>query len=304
MDFGKILKIAWEVIWTHKVILWFGSLMAVPSIIMGLIMGVFFFFFNEENFPFFFNSYAPRPDNILPFAIVFLILFLVFIIFSYLMMALSFVGVLKGTIDLEKREDTVSFTELWSATRPYLGRVFGVFFLVFFSIFAFFGVIIFAGAIFGAVTAGLGFICLMPFFLLILPLELLAYIFASLSMTAVIAEDLGVFDAIQRGWQVFKEKFWTLVLMGIILIFIQIALNMVIMLPLQVAEFAFFFSVDMNSAFSDPREFFKVFAIIMAIVIPLTSLVQALGLSYANATWMLTYLKITLPSPNLKVEQE
>ena len=152
------------------------------------------------------------------------------------------------------------------------------------------------GAFAGALTAGLGFLCLMPLFLLILPLELIAYIFASLAMTAVVVEDLGVFDAIGRAWEVMKQKFWSLVLMGIILAFIQMALNMLIMLPMQFAQFAFIFSMDMtSSAPLDPNTFLQPFALIMVILIPLTSLVQGLGLTYANAAWILTYLDITAP---------
>ena len=214
MDYGRILKNTWKTIWKHKVIIRFGFL-------MGLVMGGFFFFFSEENFPFFYNPYAPAPDINPLFIILFFVVFLGFTIFSYAMMALSFAGVLKGTLDLGNKEDKISFGELWDATLPYIGRVFGVIFLVFFVIFLFFGVFMFFGAIVGAVTAGLGFICLMPLFLLILPLELVAYLFASLAMTAVVAEDLSTFDALQRAWEVMKQKFWSLVLMTIILLFIQ-----------------------------------------------------------------------------------
>jgi hypothetical protein len=70
MDYSKVLKNSWQTIWKHKVIIWFGFMMAIPSIIMGLIMGGFFFFFNEENFPFFFNPYASEPDINLIFIIL------------------------------------------------------------------------------------------------------------------------------------------------------------------------------------------------------------------------------------------
>ncbi len=293
MDYGRILKNTWKTIWKHKVIIWFGFLMMIPSLIIGLVMGGFFFFFSEENFPFFFNPYAPAPDINPLFIILFFVVFLGFTIFSYAMIALSFAGVLKGTLDLENKEDKISFGELWDATLPYIGRVFGVIFLVFFVIFLFFGVFMFFGAIVGAVTAGLGFICLMPLFLLILPLELVAYLFASLAMTAVVAEDLSTFDALQRAWDVMKQKFWSLVLMTIILLFIQWVLSMIIMLPMQVAQFALMFSMDMTNNVPDPSTFFRPIAILMAVFIPLASLVQGLGLTYANAAWMLTYMRLT-----------
>ena len=224
-------------------------------------------------------------------------------ILSYAMVALSFAGVLKGTFDLEKREDGISFGELWAATLPYVWRIFGVFFLVFFVIFLFFGIFMLFGAMVGAVTAGIGFICLMPLFLLILPLELVAYLFASLAMAAVVVEDLGVFDALQRAWDVMKQKFWPLVLMAIILVFIQWALSMIIALPMQAVQFFAMFSMDMTSYAPDPSSFFRAFAILMAIFIPLSSIVQGLGLTYANAAWTLTYMRLTqnLVSPETPV---
>ena len=44
MEYGRILKQAWITIWKHKVIIWFGFLMIIPSLIMALAMGGFFFF--------------------------------------------------------------------------------------------------------------------------------------------------------------------------------------------------------------------------------------------------------------------
>ncbi len=290
--------------WTHKVIIWFGLLIMIPSLIMGLLMGGFFFFFNEEISSFFFNPSAPTPDNVPLYLTLYFVFLFGFIIFSYVMMALSFAGVLKGTLDLENREDKMSFGELWRATLPYVGRVFGVFFLVFVVIFVFFGGVMFIGAILGTITAGIGFLCLMPLFLLILPLEFIAYILASLAMSAVIADDLGVFDSLRRARDVLKQKFWSLVVMGIILFFIQMALSIIIMVPMQIAQFALIFSMDMTNPMPDPSTFFKPFALLMAIFVPVSSLVQGLGLTYANAAWMLSYLEITAPSSEQEVERE
>ena len=135
--------------------------------------------------------------------------------------------------------------------------------------------------------------CLMPLFLLILPIELIAYLLASLAMAAVVVENLGVFDALRRAWDVMKQKFWPLILMAIILVFVQWALSMIIMLPMQAVQFFTMFSTDMTNYAPDPGSFFRGFAILMVIFIPLASLVQGLGLTYANAAWTLTYMHLT-----------
>ena len=292
MEYGRILKQAWMTIWKHKVIIWFGFLMMISSLLMGLVVSGFFFFFNEDNFSFFFHPYASASDINPLFPILIVIVFLGFTIFSYVMMALSFAGVIKGTFDLEQRQHSISFGELWDSTFPYIGRVFGVFFLVFFAIFLFIGIFMLFGVLVGVVTAGIGVMCLMPLFLLILPLELVAYLFASLGMPSVVVENLGVFDALRRAWDMMKQKFWPLILMAIILVFIQWALGMIIMLPMQAVQFFTMFSTDMTNYAPDPGSFFRGFAILMAIFIPLASLAQGLGLTYANAAWTLTYMHL------------
>ena len=123
-------------------------------------------------------------------------------------------------------------------------------------------------------------------------------------MSAVVVEDLGVFDAILHAKEVLKKKFWVLLLMGFILIFVQMTFNMIVMVPMQILQFFFIFSMDMTSPTPpDMSNFFTYFAIISVIFVPLSSLAQSLGLTYANAAWMLSYLDITAPS-EVKIKKE
>ncbi len=298
MDYGKILKNTWTTIWTHKVIIWFGFLMMIPTLIMGVIMVGFLFSFNEEAFSSFFNPYASTPEPNPVFIILFFVFFFGFMLLSYVAMGLSFTGVLKGTLELEKREDKISFGQLWELTRPYFWRVFGVFMLAFFTIFIFISVFMLLSSFISLLTMGLGFLCFAPLFLLIIPVEIIAYILVGLAMTAVVAEDLGVFDSFVRAWQIMKQKFWQLVLMAIILFLIQFVLGLIVMVPMQIAQFAFIFSDIANSApVLGTSTFFKPLSILMLLFIPFASLVQGFGLTYTNAAWMLTYLDITTPQP-------
>ncbi len=302
MDYGKILKGAWKTIWNHKVILWFGYLMMIPSLIMGIVMGVFFFFFNEEYFSFIFEPYASPPDISPLFPILLIIVGFGFTLLSYALIALSFAGVLKGTLDLKKREDKISFGELWGLALPYFGRILGVILLTILALFVLILLPMFLTMFLTMFTAGIGMLCMIPLFLLILPLELLAYLFISIAMAAIVAEDLGVFNAIKRAWEVTKKKFWSLILMTIILLFAQFLLYMIIMIPMQIAQFFIMFSMDLTSTASpDPDTFFRPFFIMMALFIPLISLFQGFGLTYANAAWMLTYLAST-SKPEMEME--
>ena len=80
--------------------------------------------------------------------------------------------------------------------------------------------------------------------------------------------------------------------MAIILVFIQWILSMMIMLPMQGVQYFIMFSTDMTNYAPDPAAFFKPFAILMAIFIPIASIVQGLGFTYANVSWTVTYLRL------------
>ena len=298
MNYGNILTKAWKTVWKHKVIFWFGMLMAIPSALMGIIMAGMFYSFSEEKLISFFEGNSTEPDAFLLFFILFFVSMILFTILSYATMALSFAGALKGTFELKDKEITISFRELWDASLPYVWRIFGIMAIIFIGIFSFFAVIMFLGAIFGAVTAGIGFICLMPLILLIIPLELLAFLFASITMAVVVAEDIGVFDAMRKAKNLLKQNFWPLILIGIIVGFILWAVNMVAMLPLQVAQFAFMMPMMTDPYMQDPTAFFRPFSILMAIMMPLIGIVQGLSLAYANAVWIFSYFDITAKPEN------
>ncbi len=293
MDYGKILGNAWKTIWKHKVIIWFGMLMAIPGALMGIVMGVFFYFFSDERFFSFIEGNSTEPSILWLFFALFLGSMILFSILSYATMALSFAGTFKGTFDLRDKETTISFRELWDASLPFVWRIFGIFFIIFAALFVFMVIIMFLFSIVGAITAGIGLICMMPFMLLIIPLELIAFLFASIAMTVVVAEDIGVFDAMRKAGEILKQKFWYLILMGVIVFFIMWAVSMVFMLPLQIVQFTFMTPIMSDPYMQDPTAFFQPFSILMAIMMPLMSIVQGLTLTYANAVWMFSYLDIT-----------
>ena len=298
MNYGDILTKAWKTIWKHKVIIWFGMLMAIPSALMGIVMGAIFYSVTEENLISFFEGNSQEPETFLFIFLIFFVSMILFTILSYAMMALSFTGALKGTFDLKEKGTTISFHELWDASLPFLWRIFGIMAIIFIGVFSFFAIIMFLGTIFGAVTAGIGFICLTPLILLIIPLELIAFLFAAIAMTAVVIEDIGVFDALRKAKDMLKEKFWPWILMGVIVGFIVWGVSMIAMIPMQIAQFAFMMPMMTEPYIQDPTAFLRPFAILMIVMMPLMGIVQGLSLSYANAVWVFSYIDLTTKTEN------
>ncbi len=292
MDFGNILSTTWKTIWKHKVILWFGLLVVTLPVLLSIFIGGAFAFFTPENIGTFFETSFDNGLLILFMAVAYLTIMAL----AFALYALSLAGVTKGTLELKDKEDTLSFGKLWDASFPYLGRVIGVLLTVGFAFFLVFSLPLIFGALVGALTAGLGFLCMMPLMLLIMPLGLVAYLLLSLSTASVVVDDLGIFDAIQRAWGLMRQKFWSLVLMAVILYFIQMAVGMIIMVPMQVMQFAFM--IPMSSGEIDPDTFFRFYGIAMTFFIPISAAVQSLGMTYVNAAWALTILDISSSTPD------
>lgn len=297
MNYGNILTTTWKTIWKEKTILWFGMLMVIIPVLAGLVIGGAIIFISVEQIERFFESDFSNVATL-----IFFILYFLFLASSIFLAALSYAGTMKGTLMASQGSEELDFSALWEASLPYFWRMLGVMFSVGFA-FMLIAIIpfIFLGFV-GALTAGIGFLCVFPFMLLFIPLGIVAYLMLSLSMAALIAEDETVFESIQRAWGVLKAKFWSLVLMAVILYFIQMAIGMIIAIPMNAIQFAFIF--PMQTAEQDPEIFLRLFGILMAFFIPLSSIMQSLGLTYVNGAWLLSYLEASQAPTTHETENE
>ena len=297
MNYGNILTTTWKTLWRNKAIIGFGMLMMIPPAFVGLFVGVLFAFTSEARMNAFFESDLGGLT-----ALVFVLVYFLVIGLTLLTSALSFSGSLKGMLIAQNSTIPLSFSELWEASLPFMWRMLGVMFSIGFVLMLLYMVPVLLISVVGAVTAGLGFICLFPLLLLLIPFGAISYMVFSLSMAALVAEDGGVFSSIQRGWDVMKSKFWPLVLMTVILYFIQMGIGMVIAIPINIFQFALI--LPMQSGNVDPDQIFRFMGILFAIFLPLSSLLQGLGLTYVNGAWMLSYLEVTAETPAPPTEED
>lgn len=298
MNYGNILTTTWKTIWKEKVIIWFGMLMMVAPALFGIIFGGVLAFSSTQKIERFvesdFGSIA---------ILIFFFAYFFFIAFTIFTAAISFAGAFKGTLMAQNPNISLNFSALWEASLPYLWRMLGVMFSVGLVLGLLYLVPMLFLVLFGVLTAGIGFLCAVPFILLFIPLGLVAYLILSLSMAALIAEDGTVIDAIQSAWAVLKAKFWPLVLMTIILYMLQFGVGMVIAIPMNIIQFAFIIPLETGNV--DPDTMLRYFGIFMAFFIPLSSIVQSFGLTYVNGAWMLSYLEAgQAPAPPAETEDE
>ena len=280
MPYFEILAQTWKLLWKHKVILVFGLLaMLVPGL-MGLLMGGAMWFFSVDNF----GQFERMLNNESWFILVWFGFFGLFMLFSFLATGVGWTGVFKGTFEVEKRKQNITFSELWGISWPFIGRVLGILLLVGLGMMLVFMV----PAILGVVTAGLAFMCMLPLMVVLIPLSFLAQMYMSLCMAVSVADDASMFLAIQRAWDVTRKSFWPLVLMSLLLYLVQMAAGMVIAIPAWGAQMLFM--IPLMSENARPETMFTFFGIFMLVFMPLSFLIQGAAQTYVNSAWMLVYL--------------
>ena len=288
MNYGNILTTTWKTLWREKVIIWFGLLMMLLPTLIGLIVGGVVTFSSFDALERFFSSDINNLGMV-----IFFFVYLFVIAASIFMAALSFTGTMKGALMAQGNTTPLTFGELWDASMPYLWRMLGVMFSVGFVLMLIYMLPVILMALIGIITAGIGFLCVFPLMLLVLPLGLVGYLLLSLSMAALIAEDGNVFETIQQAWAVMKANFWPLVLMTVILYFIQMAFGMIVAIPMYIVQFGFMFSMDPGSI--DPETLFHYFGIFFALYVPFSAILQSISLTFVNGAWMVSYTETSAP---------
>lgn len=285
-DFSEILTRAFQITWKHKVLWLFSALPALASFLIFPIMFVPMFFMGESfnNTPFFVDSPV--------YGILFFLFFIFIFLFSYVLYGISSAAVVLGAKRADKGEERFTFSELFNDSKPYWWRVLGVLLLIGLGVSAVFLVIFGCMSLFGAVTAGIGFICMFPFMLLMYPLMMVLYAIIEESQVAVVADDVGVTEAIKRGWELVRANFWPIVLISLI-VYVGISiLTSIVMLPLMSPMFLIPFLADSGTDLS-PRTMMLVMGGFSLVFIPLMALIQGITITFMKSTYTLVYLRLT-----------
>ncbi len=286
-DFGEALGQMWKIGWRHKV-LWVFQVLPMLVYLLMLPVSVFA---NPAISMFMPEPYKQWAQE--PWMFGVLIGMSVFILAPMLLVtAYARSATILGAIQADKGAEKLSFRKLSSESLPYLFRIAGMYFL--FSALWVATMLIFM-ALMTALTVGtmgLGFLCMMPLFFLIYPIAFVGYIIMELTQAAIIADDLGLRDALAQGWRLFRSNFLTVSIYMIILYFGLLTISSVFIFPvMMIPMMALPFTIESSGDFS--RSFF----IFMAVIFPLTTVfmfgVQAILTTFLQAAWAVAYRRLT-----------
>lgn len=263
MDYGKILRRSWDIIWNHKFMMVLGFLAALGSGSYNWSGGggnSGTSFDGSE-----FGAFPQMTENLAAVlataSVVIIGLICFFFIVGILLWLLSLTaqaGLIDGASRLDAGEK-VTFGEAFSAGWKKLGRMVGINIILFgiFAVFAIIGVVVLAGAAgisfagaassaddFTALMAGLGvgfialFCCL---FCALFIYGIIASIIYPFAQRAAVLEDKGVMDSIRRGWRVIRDNLGEVIVLLIIFFVIGLivgAVTFAVFIPVVAISFA------------------------------------------------------------------
>ncbi len=293
MDLGEVLSRAWQIVWKNKA-LWIFGILASCSGGGGGGGGNSGYQFSQGEVP---NNLGGTFNNLqdwqtaLIIGAVILFVLLVIVLVTFLS-TIGRIGLIKGTLDAEAGAESLPFGELFSASMPYFWRVFGLNLLVGVAL-AVIGIII-AGIIlfFTVITVGLGLICLIPLICLLIPLAWLIQVVLEQANIALVVEDLGILDALRKGWDVFRENLGIMVVMGLILVLGAGIVSLLIAAPLVAVVFPIVTGavVGTNQAIGGGL----LFAVLCFVTyLPVLLVLGGILRAYVGSAWSLTYLRLT-----------
>ncbi|MQC27350.1 MAG: hypothetical protein DWG76_07900 [Chloroflexi bacterium] len=313
MDFGKILTRAWHISWNNKALWLFGILASCGSQAgfggsggnfsadsssfngprnFNMPRGLQQFFLNIERS---IQSTTPEAITGIAFAVICFVV-LVAIAF-FLLSALGRVTVIKGALQADAGQ-ALSVRQLFNDGKPFFVRSLGLNILLGLAIaafgFAFFVLFLVASV----ATLGVALICLIPLLCLFPLLGIIYTGYVELANVALVKEDLGVFEAMGRSWELFRANLANVGLMGLILVIGGGILGFVLALPFILVFVPVGIGYFANSG-SGLGTGLIISAICLVLAIPVSALLNGILRTFTLSAWALTYNELASPSSTI-----
>ena len=305
MDYGAVLSKTWGITWKNKG-LWILGILAGCSAsgrgsggqFSGGFRGFQFDSSNIDRFEFegvpieIENFFRGITDEAFLFAIfamicVFLFLALVFLVLGVIGQG----GLIAGFSRADEGAD-VSLGDAFSLGLQSFWKLLGIRFTVW-IIGLIIGIVLVVGVIaLGIVTLGLGLICLLPLICLIVPLAFAVDSYITLAMVAAVDEDLSVFEAFGRAWQVFKENLGPMIVMALILVLGGGIVSIILAAPFF-AVFVPFIIGLVNGTEQGVLTGLVASGVLFFVALPVVILLSGILSTFVTGAWTLTFRRLT-----------
>jgi membrane-anchored glycerophosphoryl diester phosphodiesterase (GDPDase) len=291
-NFGEVLTRAWQIIWKHKILWVFGIFASCSRGGGGGNAGRGGGGNGNQQFP----QWQQTMDQIgrwindnMWIVAVIVIVALLLVVLAIFLGTIGRIGLIKGTQRAEQGAERLIFGELFSESMPYFWRVFGLSVLI-----GLISLLILLPLIFfGVITAGVGFICLLPLFCILVPVLWAVSVVIEQANAAIVLENLGIGDGLRRGWEVVRNNPGPMIVLALILFIGSGVIGFIIALPVIAAVLPFVFGAATNN--TNPVWFGVVCC---AIYFPILLVLSGILTAYMQTVWALTYMRLTKPHDN------
>lgn len=300
-NFGEVLTRAWQIIWKHKV-LWIFGVFAGCSRGggggstggggggSGVEPGT------PNPFPEIQRVFEQMgqwiSDN--PWIVaVFVLIILVLVILGIFLGTIGRIGLIRGTYQAEQGAERLILGELFSESMPYFWRVFGLSLLIGLM----FLVIFIPLILFGVITAGVGFVCILPLLCLLIPISWAITVVIEQANAAIVLENLGVGDGLRKGWEVVRANVGTMIVMALILFVSAAVIGILLAIPVIITVIP----AAIAMAAGGERNSLLIAGVCCAVYFPILLILNGILTAYIQSAWALTYMRLTRPQDNAPV---
>jgi hypothetical protein len=203
-------------------------------------------------------------------------------------------GLIKGTYKAENGAESMAFGEIWSESMPYFWRIFGLNFLVGLAFF----LILVPLILFGFVTMGIGFLCIIPLLCIMVPLSWVVMVIIEQAQNAIVLEDLGIVDGFKRGWEIVKSNVGPMTVMALILAVGGGIIGVIVALPIIIAVIPLIIGAgSLRESLTPVYISLACCAAYMPVLIFFNGVLTA----YIQSAWALTFIRLAKPKQDTPV---
>lgn len=308
---GEVLTKAWQIVWKFKVLWIFGILASCGSGGGGNGGGG-----SGSNYDFSNGSLPPQmrqfaraleqfgvwlENNLWVIAAAVLVLCVIWIVILFLSV-IGQIGVIKGAQLADDGAETLGFGQVWRASLPYFWRVLGLSLAFGLIVFVLVLAMLLPVIALAIVTLGVGALCIIPLMCVFIPLIWVASVIVNQAAVAIVTEDRGILDAVQRSWTVVRSNIGQYLLMALVLFIGGALVGLVIAIPVILIVVPAIFSL----AVSDGTNFtgLMIAGLCFVLYLPVALVLQGILTTYVLTAWTLTFRRLTtpLPEPDLTPE--
>jgi hypothetical protein len=299
MDYGWVLKRAWETTWKFKGLWVLGILASCSSGgggggNGGGSSGSGYRFGGESDPRFYEFEQWVRSIPEHTWIVIGIVAVVVILILALIALALGILGqagLIAGFNQVETN-GSVTLGEAWRIGKANFWRLVGVR-VLFWLASLLLGIIIAAAAITTAIgTMGIGLICLLPLLCLFIPIGALVGVYVMLTQVALVTEALDVQESFRRSWEVFKANLGPIIVIGLIVVFGSAVIQLVLALPIILAALPAVVSLAFHSGQVDTTGLVTA-GVCLAIYLPLLIVANGILQTYVTGVWTLSWCQWT-----------